>query len=115
MNLIYNDSLRGNGLNGRNFIGFGFDPARFGSVVWDNTSAATASTTSVQVQVGSGARMTIKQAADAGILFPSITTTDPSTGRTVITNAVTAFGGYFVQARRPGVKLIFRFPQANSN
>ncbi len=115
VNLIYNDSLRGNGLNGRNFIGFGFDPARFGSVVWDNTSAATASTTSVQVQVGSGARMTIKQAADAGILFPSITTTDPSTGRTVITNAVTAFGGYFVQARRPGVKLIFRFPQANSN
>ena len=118
--LIYNDSSNANGLDGRNFIGFGFDPSKYGSVYWDTTSTKTtanpnaAETTSVQVQYNN-VHYTIKDAVTAGLIYPSLTTTDASTGRSVTVTTLNSFGGYFVQARKSGVKLLFQFPQANTN
>ncbi len=105
-----------NSLNGRNLIGFPFNPMQFSSVLWDTTSTGTtaANTTTVQVQFGTQ-RLTLKDAVAAGIIFPSLTTIDPATGRTVNATSINAFGAYFVQARRPGVKLLLQMPQRNTN
>lgn len=113
ISLVYNSSLTSNGLNGRNLIGFPFDPSQFNSNPWDNTNTATTSSmAAVEVQFGTQ-RLTIKQAVAAGIIYPSITTTDGTTGRSVTSNSIVAFGGYFVQARKPGVKLLLQAPQPN--
>lgn len=111
ISLVYNSSLAGNGLNGRNFIGFPFDPEQFSSVAWDTTSTGTAaaSTASVQVQYG-GQNYTIKDAVTAGIIYPTLT--DGTTGGAA--NAISAYGGYFVTSRKEGVKLLLQFPTPNS-
>ncbi len=109
VNLAYNASLSGNGLNGRNFIGFPFDPSKYSSVTWDATSDIPVASSSVQVIYG-GTSYTIKDAVTAGIIYPSLI--DGTTGGT--TNSLSAYGGYFVTARKSGVQLLLQFPTPNS-
>ncbi|RYZ79917.1 MAG: hypothetical protein EOP06_26290 [Proteobacteria bacterium] len=111
INLVYNASLAGNGLNGRNLIGFGFDPAKYNAVVWDTTSTGTVAgqNTSAQIMFN-GQNYTVKDAVAAGLINGSLL--DATTGRAV--NSVNVYGGYFVTARRAGVVLRFQNPITNN-
>lgn len=111
ISLGYSNSLVGNALNGRTFIGFPFNPALYSSVAWDTTSTGTdgANGTSAQIQYG-GVSYTVKDAAAAGLI--NSTLIDATTGRSV--TSLGAYGGYFVTARREGVKLRLQFPTPNN-
>lgn len=114
ISLAWNASLTSNGLNGRNFIGFGLNPAKYGAVAWDTTNTITdPAKASVQVIDGT-TKYTLYQAVQKNIISPTLTTVDSSTGRTVTATSVSAYGGYFVTARKAGLKLLFQFPQGNN-
>ena len=111
ISLVWNSSTSANGLNGRNFIGFPFDPAKYPSVNWDADNITT-DPTQASVNIIDGSKTyTIKQAVAASIIYPSITTVDGPTGRSVTSSSVAAYTGYFVTARKAGLKLRFQSPQ----
>jgi len=120
--LSVNTSLSGNTLAGNNLIGFGFDPTQFGSVAWDTT---TADPNASSVTVTSGTRTySLAQAVGnapidrlgtrISLLASSLTTIDntdttkPGVAKAV--NSLSAFGGYFVVAKKDGLRLTFKNP-----
>ncbi len=115
VNLVYNGSTVNNPLNGRNFIGFGFDPTLYDSVVWDTDNTTTDPAQASVNVVYSGNTYTLRQAVARRLILSTLTTLDGTTGRSVATNRLVGFGGYFVTARTSGVQLVFQNPQNAPN
>lgn len=101
--LRLNPSARDAASNGRNLIGFGFDPARFSSVAWE---------TALVTHPDGRTAQTITEAAKNGWLINNITTAQYSgtTLTTVPVSQLKPFIGYFVQTRVNGLKITFRNP-----
>lgn len=116
--LSVNSSLSGNTLAGNNLIGFGFDPNQFSSVPWDTT---TVDPNASSVTVTSGTRTySLAQAVGnapidrlgtrISLLAPSLTTINAQTGAAGPATSLSAFGGYFVVAKKDGLRLTFKNP-----
>ena len=101
--LHLNPSARDDRNNGRNLIGFGFNPARFGTVEFK-----TAKVTHPDGRTAES----IDQAVANGWMRDQITTIDSrgTTPRTINAAQLKSFGGYFVQTRVDGLKISFRNP-----
>ena len=117
--LSVNSSLSGNTLAGNNFIGFGFDPAQFDSVAWDTT---TADPNSSSVTVTDGMRTySLAQAVGnapvdrlgrrISLMSPSLTTLNYTDSQAGPATTLSAFGAYFVVAKKDGLILTFKNPR----
>lgn len=100
--LTYLASQPGTPGNGRNLIGFGFDPAQFGTVEWNPNDE---SNTSVQV-VLNGETYSLRQAVQRKLISQTLETIDASTGQTVSVSSLSKYGGYFVQTFVDGLRLV---------
>jgi Tol biopolymer transport system component len=101
--LRLNPSVRNDRNNGRNLIGFGFNPAKFGNVNYASSKVTHPDGRTVD---------SIAKAVANGWLKDQITTIDSrgSTPRTVSVEQLKSFGGYFVQTRVDGLKITFANP-----
>jgi Tol biopolymer transport system component len=117
-----NASLNTNTLAGNNFIGFGFDPTQFSSVTWDTTTAdpnassvtVTDGTKTYSLAQAVGNAPIDKLGTRISLMAPSLTTIDANGAASSVTS-LTPFGGYFVVAKKDGLRLTFKNPTTTIN